>query len=88
MEVHGKLSLQLKGGVIMPDLVFELTKQIKHRQEYIILKIADPDGSNSIMCKWEHDANPYQIAHALECLAARLKAGSALDQVTIEDKKE
>ena len=54
-------------------LIFDLRQQTVGRVDYVVLEIDSADGRVAV-CKWECAANQYQVAAALERLAAKLRA--------------
>lgn len=58
--------------ILGDPLTFELTLQEIEGREHVVLEIGDLTGRIAA-CKWEADANPYQVAAALERLATALR---------------
>lgn len=58
--------------ILGDPLTFDLTLQDIQGREHVVLEIGDLTGRIAA-CKWEADANPYQVAAALERMAAKLR---------------
>lgn len=58
--------------MIPGDLIsVDLREQTVCGKPCIVLELIEQDGH--VGCRWEKDANRYQVAAALECLAAALR---------------
>lgn len=58
--------------IIGDPLTFDLRTHSTGRQEFVVFEIDDERGI-VVACKWEMDANPFQVAAALERMAAKLR---------------
>lgn len=58
--------------IVGGPLTFDLRTQNIERQEFVVFEIDDASGRVAV-CKWEADANPLQVAAALERLCKKLR---------------
>lgn len=58
--------------IVGDPLTYDLRTQNFERQEFVVFEIDDAAGRVAA-CKWESDANPLQVAAALERLCKKLR---------------
>ena len=58
--------------IVTPDLSVDIREQDAFGQDCVVFEIAGPSG-RSLHARWERDANRFQVAAALERLAAALR---------------